>query len=429
METCSSQVSPALNARLQQNWCIDREIVTRYGGHYARDWSSGKPRESFLFIHSHRDSFFNFLTLSLTVPSQVPHPLVGSRQSGHESFAQTPCTKPRWSALGRASTSPFSRILCFVGRLSVERPRAHFPVFFASLVGSRQSVHEPIFPFPVVSRWSALVRASANVSFRLSCDVRELGYSILDRVVYLTYTLWFRQLDFHRGAAQFVQTYRSASWTFSEELPSLSRLIILSARLPVTTHLVCPVKQPVSLIPLYHHNYTFVRPYWPVSRTLTCSTNQQHSAQAEALHRIRTNQAVKDAAAAAAVDTFPEDSDQHHQPRPRLSDFMPPSNPRKFSFRPYDPWPRSPVSETPTPPGTPEPEEDNFIPNLSDCEIFDEVGPSSEDETSSPVQVPPSPPPRLVRIRNTKTNETRFVGLSQLFRPSSQDRIVRHKLN
>lgn len=83
--------------------------------------------------------------------------------------------------------------------------------------------------------------------------------------------------------------------------------------------------------------------------------------------------------------------------------------------------------EQPTPPGSPEPEERDFIPNLTDCEVIDEVDPSSEDEAPSPGQVPSSPPKRLVRLRNTKTNETRFVGLSELFRPSPQDRIVRYK--
>ncbi|KAK4003705.1 hypothetical protein OUZ56_005460 [Daphnia magna] len=126
----------------------------------------------------------------------------------------------------------------------------------------------------------------------------------------------------------------------------------------------------------------------------------------------------------ASAVTF-ADQEQQRTPRPRLSDFVPPPNPRKVSFHPYEPWPCSTVVEQPTPPGSPEPEERDFIPNLSDCEVIDEVGPSSEDEAPSPGQVPSSPPKRLVR--NTKTNETRFVGLSELFRPSPQDRIFRYK--
>jgi hypothetical protein len=35
----------------------------------------------------------------------------------------------------------------------------------------------------------------------------------------------------------------------------------------------------------------------------------------------------------------------------------------------------------------------------------------------------------VVRIRNKKTNTTRYADLGQLFRPSPQDRIVRHKSN
>ena len=55
---------------------------------------------------------------------------------------------------------------------------------------------------------------------------------------------------------------------------------------------------------------------------------------------------------------------------------------------------------------------------------------------SSTRLAPPPPPPvaarpsaRMVRIRNKKTNTTLYADLDQLFRPSPQDRIVRHKLN
>jgi hypothetical protein len=120
-------------------------------------------------------------------------------------------------------------------------------------------------------------------------------------------------------------------------------------------------------------------------------------------------------------------ADQHS--RPRLPDFVPPPTSRRVVYRPYDRWP-SP-EEPPTPPGEPESEEEDFIPNLSDCEVRSEVGPSSDDEapepTSPPPPTPPSPPRRVVQIRNTKTNKTRCVGLDQLFRPESQDKIVRRK--
>ncbi|EFX68104.1 hypothetical protein DAPPUDRAFT_260616 [Daphnia pulex] len=120
-------------------------------------------------------------------------------------------------------------------------------------------------------------------------------------------------------------------------------------------------------------------------------------------------------------------ADQHS--RPRLADFVPPPTSRRVVYRPYDRWP-SP-EEPPTPPGEPESEEEDFIPNLSDCEVRSGVGPSSDDEapepTSPPPPTPPSPPRRVVQIRNTKTNKTRCVDLDQLFRPESQDKIVRRK--
>jgi hypothetical protein len=112
-------------------------------------------------------------------------------------------------------------------------------------------------------------------------------------------------------------------------------------------------------------------------------------------------------------------ADQHS--RPRLPEFVPPLTSRRVVYRPYDRWP-SP-EEPPTPPGQLESEEEDFIPNLSECEVRSEVGPSLDDESP----VPTSPPRRVVQIRNTKTNKTRYVGLDQLFRPESQDKIVLHK--
>ncbi|EFX78457.1 hypothetical protein DAPPUDRAFT_246222 [Daphnia pulex] len=136
---------------------------------------------------------------------------------------------------------------------------------------------------------------------------------------------------------------------------------------------------------------------------------------------------VEEPADDAAVPLVIGIADQHS--RPRLADFVPPPTSRRVVYRPYDRWP-SP-EEPPTPPGEPESEEEDFTPNLSDCEVRSEVGTSSDDEapepTSPPPPPPPSPPRRVVRITNTKTNKTRCVGLDQLFRPESQDKIVRRK--
>ncbi|EFX75874.1 hypothetical protein DAPPUDRAFT_249852 [Daphnia pulex] len=94
-----------------------------------------------------------------------------------------------------------------------------------------------------------------------------------------------------------------------------------------------------------------------------------------------------DAAVALVIDI----ADQHS--RPRLSDFVPPPTSRHVVYRPYDRWP-SP-EEPPTPPG--EPESEDFIPNLSDCEVRCEVGPSSDDEAPEPTSPPPPTPPSPLR--------------------------------
>ena len=139
---------------------------------------------------------------------------------------------------------------------------------------------------------------------------------------------------------------------------------------------------------------------------------------------VAVDEPVDDVAVASVIGIADQNS------RPRLPDFVPPPTLRRVFYRPYDRSP-SPIEEPPTPPGHPESEEDDFIPNLSDCEVRSEVGPSSEDEapepTLPPPPSPPSPPRRLVRVRNVKTNKIRCIGLDQLFRPEPQDRIVRRK--
>jgi hypothetical protein len=137
--------------------------------------------------------------------------------------------------------------------------------------------------------------------------------------------------------------------------------------------------------------------------------------------------AVEEPADDAAVALVIGIADKHS--RPRLPDFVPPPTSRRVLYHPYDRWP-SP-EEPPTPPGELDSEEEDLIPNLSDCEVRSEVGSSSEDEepepTSLPPPAPPSPPRRVMQIRNTKTNKTRCVGLDKLFRPESQDKIVHRK--
>ncbi|EFX75095.1 LOW QUALITY PROTEIN: hypothetical protein DAPPUDRAFT_250974 [Daphnia pulex] len=101
-----------------------------------------------------------------------------------------------------------------------------------------------------------------------------------------------------------------------------------------------------------------------------------------------TEEPAEDAAVALVIGI----ADQHS--RPRLQDFVPPPTSRRVLYRPYDRWP-SP-EEPPTPPGEPESEEEEFIPNLSDCEVRSEVGPSSDDEAPEPTSPPPPAPPSPV---------------------------------
>lgn len=159
------------------------------------------------------------------------------------------------------------------------------------------------------------------------------------------------------------------------------------------------------------------------ARADAIAAEEAAAVEADAVEVVDVEEPADDAAVALVIGI----ADQHS--RPRLPDFVPPPTSRRVLYRPYDRWP-SP-EEPPTPPGEPESEEEDFIPNLSDCEVRSEVGPSSDDEapepTSPPPPAPPSPPRRVVQIRNTKTNKTRCVGLDQLFRPESQDKIVRRK--
>ncbi|KAI9551241.1 hypothetical protein GHT06_006728 [Daphnia sinensis] len=101
---------------------------------------------------------------------------------------------------------------------------------------------------------------------------------------------------------------------------------------------------------------------------------------------------------------------------PRLADFISPPSPKKPRFyRPYSPRPVEQLPDPPTPPGVPESEPDDVIPNLADCEIRSEVG-----ETEDPAPAEPEQPVRSWRIRNTRTQIVRTVTSSQLFGKTDQ---------
>jgi hypothetical protein len=153
--------------------------------------------------------------------------------------------------------------------------------------------------------------------------------------------------------------------------------------------------------------------------------------------------AAVEVAAIEAVDIAFEEPTDHayaalvigiadHYSRPHLPDFVPPPISRRVLYRPHYRW-RSPTKWSPTPPGEPESEVEDFIPDLSDFEVRSEVGHSSEDEapelTVPPPPAPTSPLRRVVRIRKTKTNKTRCVVLDKLFRSEPQGRIARRKLD
>jgi len=146
------------------------------------------------------------------------------------------------------------------------------------------------------------------------------------------------------------------------------------------------------------------------------------------IERIRAEERARALAAELA-----ERRRQRDQQRQQLPVSVPPIAQRRYSFLPPSvSRPPEPIVQPATPPGHPESEDDDFFPSLShpDCKIIDEVGPSSsEEEAPPPSPVAARPSARVVRIRNKKTNTTRYAELDQLFRPSPQDRIVRHKLN
>ncbi|EFX68133.1 hypothetical protein DAPPUDRAFT_114838 [Daphnia pulex] len=85
--------------------------------------------------------------------------------------------------------------------------------------------------------------------------------------------------------------------------------------------------------------------------------------------------------------------------RPRLADFVPPPTSRRVVYRPYDRWP-SP-EEPPTPPGEPESEEEDFIPNLSDCEVRIPALTSIAEEEEVVFDDTITDPARLKRFRTT----------------------------
>ncbi|KAK4027573.1 hypothetical protein OUZ56_016615 [Daphnia magna] len=102
---------------------------------------------------------------------------------------------------------------------------------------------------------------------------------------------------------------------------------------------------------------------------------------------------------------------------PRLANFVSPPSPRKpLFYRPYSPRPVEQLPDPPTPPGVPESEPDDFVPNLADCEVRSEVG---ETEVE-PAHVEPEQPAKSWRIQNTRTQIVRTVTSSQLFRNSDQ---------
>ncbi|KZS02026.1 Uncharacterized protein APZ42_001093 [Daphnia magna] len=100
----------------------------------------------------------------------------------------------------------------------------------------------------------------------------------------------------------------------------------------------------------------------------------------------------------------------------RLANFISPPSPKKPRFyRPYSPQPVEQLPDPQTPPGVPESEPDDFIPNLADCEVRSEVG-----ETEEPAPAVPEQPVRSWKIRNTRTQIVRTVTSRQLFRKTDQ---------
>ncbi|KAK4024843.1 hypothetical protein OUZ56_010337 [Daphnia magna] len=107
----------------------------------------------------------------------------------------------------------------------------------------------------------------------------------------------------------------------------------------------------------------------------------------------------------------------HRKTGPRLVDFVsPPSAKKPRFYRPYSPRPVEQLPDQPTPPGIPESEPDDFVPNHADWEVRSEVGETEVD----PAHVEPEQPAKSWRIRNTRTQIVRTVTSSQLFRNSDQ---------
>ncbi|KZS18169.1 Uncharacterized protein APZ42_015730 [Daphnia magna] len=85
---------------------------------------------------------------------------------------------------------------------------------------------------------------------------------------------------------------------------------------------------------------------------------------------------------------------------PRQADFISPPSPKKpLFYRSYSTRPVEHLSDPPTPPGVPESEPEEFIPNIADCEVRSEVGKLEE----TPASAEPEQPARSWRIQNTRT--------------------------
>ena len=99
--------------------------------------------------------------------------------------------------------------------------------------------------------------------------------------------------------------------------------------------------------------------------------------------------------------------------RPRLPDFVPPfTHPHTRHVRYRD----DRIEEPRTPPGQPESEEDDCVPNLEECHVIDEIGYEEEENETEP-KPGSSQSNRIVKIRNVKTGKSRQADLRDLFRP------------
>ena len=148
------------------------------------------------------------------------------------------------------------------------------------------------------------------------------------------------------------------------------------------------------------------------SYTRQARHHQRVEAAARAAHdaRIASLNAVA-AAAAAGARTFGGPL-QLQPPRPRLADFIPPPQEHTRHVR-Y----REPIEEPRTPPGHPESEDDDWYPNLEECEVVDQVGYDEEEAEPGVTEPGPFRPDCIVKIRNTRTGTSRHSTLKRLFRP------------